>query len=269
MPLLEFLSNNIFSPLGMKSVINIDQNRLTETDATGYARYALGPLRPAVKEGKGWLFAAGELAMPAEDLAKWDISIIEQRLLKPASYRQFGSDTVLKNGLGTQYGLGVDVIKEQGHRALAHGGEVSGFTSENMVFPDDGAAVVVFTNQDSIDASGSIAQKIVPLLFPQADPTKEEGQARAIFERLQEGKIDRSLFTENCNAYFSEEALRDFAAGLQKLGKPHSFVQKSRSDRGGMTFRMFAVTFPSVSLDVWERVMPDGKIEQFQVLPRD
>ena len=43
--LLQFLSEHIFAPLGMKSVMNIDQDRLTETDATGYLRYALGPLQ--------------------------------------------------------------------------------------------------------------------------------------------------------------------------------------------------------------------------------
>ena len=42
----------------------------------------LGPLRLAPKEGKGWLFAAGELAMPAADLARWDISIMDQKLLE-------------------------------------------------------------------------------------------------------------------------------------------------------------------------------------------
>ncbi len=111
-PILQFLSQRIFTPLGMKSVMNIDQERLTETDATGYLRYAIGPLRPAPKEGEGWLFAAGELAMPAEDLAKWDISIINQSLLKPASYAEMERETVLKNGLGTHYGLGVGVRNE-------------------------------------------------------------------------------------------------------------------------------------------------------------
>src|SRR5205823_1138603 len=78
-PLLQFLSEKVFVPLQMKSVANIDQERLPETDPTGYLRYALGPLRPAPKVGKGWLFAAGELAMLAQDLAKWDISIIDQQ----------------------------------------------------------------------------------------------------------------------------------------------------------------------------------------------
>jgi len=145
-PLLEFLSKHIFEPLEMKSVMNIDQQRLTETDATGYTRYGLGPLRVAPKEGKGWLFAAGELAMPAEDLAKWDISIINQKLLKPASYREFETSIVLKNGVATNYGLGISVRRDFSRRTLEHGGEVSGFTSANYVFPDDRAALVVLTN---------------------------------------------------------------------------------------------------------------------------
>src|SRR2546421_5258544 len=76
MPLLQFLQQKVFTPLGMTSVLNIDQEKLTESDPVGYLRYALGPSRVAPKEGKGWLFAAGELAMTAQDLAKWDISII-------------------------------------------------------------------------------------------------------------------------------------------------------------------------------------------------
>ena len=52
-PLLQFLSERIFAPLGMKSVINIDQERLTETDATGYLRYAHRSAAAAPKEGKG------------------------------------------------------------------------------------------------------------------------------------------------------------------------------------------------------------------------
>src|SRR2546428_3879216 len=86
MPLLQFLSEKVFTPLQMKSVANIDQEKLGESDLTGYLRYALGPLRPAPKVGKGWLFAAGELAMLAQDLAKWDISIIDQKVMKPSSY---------------------------------------------------------------------------------------------------------------------------------------------------------------------------------------
>src|SRR5262245_608246 len=155
MPLLEFLKQRVFTPLGMTSVANIDQEKLTESDPVGYLRYALGPLRPAPKEGKGWLFAAGELAMRAQDLAKWDMSIMDQKLLKPASYHELGTDVELKNGVATQYGLGVGVNSQQGRRSLSHGGEVSGFTAQNTVFPDDRVAIVVLTNQDAASAAGA------------------------------------------------------------------------------------------------------------------
>ena len=224
MPLLQFLSQKVFTPLGMKSVMNIDQEKLGETDPTGYLRYALGPLRPAPKEGKGWLFAAGELAMPAQDLAKWDISIIDQKVLKPSSYRELGTDTLLKNGLSTHYGLGVDVSSQAGHRALSHGGEVSGFTAQNVVFPDEKVAVVVLTNQDAAGAAGQIAQGIAPLLLATDDPATPQKleQAKKIFDGLQHGTIDRTLFTDNANAYFSEEALKDFASGAIDTGSGRS-----------------------------------------------
>jgi CubicO group peptidase (beta-lactamase class C family) len=264
-PLLQFLSERIFAPLGMKSVMNIDQSRLAETDATGYLRYAIGPPRLAPKEGKGWLFAAGELAMPAEDLAKWDISMINRSVLQPASYAQMEKEVVLGNGLGTRYGLGVEVRQEFGQRAIEHGGEVSGFTAHSMVFPEARMAVVVLVNEDSVEASGDIARKIAALLFREADAGKQESQSREIFAALQQGKINRALFTENCNSYFSEQALQDFASSLGPLGSPTEFRQTYKQDRGGMTFRLFEVRFPQKTVEVWERIMPDGKIEQYQV----
>jgi D-alanyl-D-alanine carboxypeptidase len=267
MPLLQFLQQKVFTPLGMTTVMDIDQSRLGDTDPIGYMRYALGPLRPAPKEGKGWLFAAGELAMPAQELAKWDISVMDQKLLKPASYREFGTDVSLKNGLATQYGLGVSVNSQGSHRALSHGGEVSGFTAQNIIFPDDRAAVVVLTNQDAASAAGPIAGGIAQILFSTSDPATpvKLEQAKKIFADLQQGKIDRSLFTENANAYFSEQALQDFAAGLGPLGTPQSFTQASQGLRGGMTLRVYIVRFPQKVLRAWTYEMPDGKLEQYQI----
>jgi CubicO group peptidase (beta-lactamase class C family) len=270
-PLLTFLQQKVFQPLAMASVLNTDQDRLGDADPAGYLRYAIGPPRPAPKEGKGWLFAAGELAMTAEDLAKWDISIIDEKLLKPASYREFETDVLLKNGLGTNYGLGVGISGQGGHRALSHGGEVSGFTSENIVYPDERVAVVVLTNQDAVDASGSIAHAIAPLLLSTNDAATPQklAQARKIFAGLQQGTIDRSLFTDNANFYFNSQALQDFAASLGPLGTPEEFTQIRQSLRGGMIMRMYRVKFSKQTLQAWTYELPNGQLEQFQVAPQD
>jgi len=271
MPLFQFLQEKVFAPLDMKSVADIDGAKLGDTDATGYMCYALGPPRLAPKEGKGWLFAAGELAMPAEDLAKWDISLINQKLLNPSSYLALETEVLLKNGLGTHYGLGLDVNSEFGHRAISHGGEVSGFTAENMVFPDDRAAVVVLTNLDAAQASGAITRAIAPLLLASDDPATAEklAQARKIFEGLQHGTMDRSLFTSNANFYFDDQALKDFSSSLGPLGSPEEFVQTRQSLRGGMQLRVYSVKFPKLTLRVWTYEMPDGKLEQYQLAAQD
>jgi D-alanyl-D-alanine carboxypeptidase len=266
MSLMKFLQARVFVPLDMKSVYNSDEARLTSTDATGYFRHALGPLRPASKEGRGWLYAMGELAMPAYDLALWDISLIHRSLMSSASYRQMFEEMKLKDGGSTHYALGVEVSREGGHLVLEHSGEVSGFVSDNIVYADDGAAVAVLTNQDAVSAAGSIARQVGRLLGP-PDATKDEARAAAIFANLQQGKIDRTLFTSNCNAYFSQEALDDFASSLQPLGTPDSFRQLRTALRGGMTFRAFRIVFAEQQLTLTTYEMPDGRFEQYLVMP--
>jgi D-alanyl-D-alanine carboxypeptidase len=267
MPFFEFLRKRILVPLGMQSVVNIDLGRLPQSDPTGYMRFALGPVRPAPKEGKGWLFAAGELAMTPADLAKWDISLMNQTLLTPASYRALETEVLLKNGTATGYGLGVDVGMEGGHRVISHGGEVSGFTASNTVYPDDQAAVIVLTNQDASAAAGAIARGIGALLFTTTDTNAapREVQARGIFVGLQHGTIDRSLFSPNGNAYFSDQAVADFASSLGPLGAPRAFSQVAHQLRGGMVLRVYRATFTDRALRVWTFELPDGTLEQYQV----
>ena len=232
-------------------------------------RDGVGPLRPAASTGPGWIDGAGELAMTASDLAKWDIAMIEQTVLKPESWRAMQATVLLRNGVSANYGLGVDVSMTGGHRTIEHSGEVAGFTAENIVYPDDSAAVVVLTNQDAAPASGLIAMAIARTLFTteDADAQNRTARARAIFDGLQHGTIARSLLTADASAYFSPQALTDFQSTLGPLGAPASFVQTGQHERGGMLERIYRVTFAGRALRVWTYEMPDGKLEQYQLAP--
>jgi D-alanyl-D-alanine carboxypeptidase len=253
----------------MKSVINTDQSSLAGSDSVGYFRYAAGPPHPETKEGNGWLSAAGELSMTVEDLLKWDISVINQSVLKPESYQQMESEVRLKNGVGTRYALGLDVYNLSGHWMLEHSGEVSGFTAANMVFPDDRTAIAVLTNQMAADASGTIGQQIFNLLLASntANNDSATAQARRILEGLQKGTLDRSLFTEDANQFFSERALNDYRSSLGPLGPPQSFRPGGKSLRGGMTFRSYTAQFPQSTFTITTFEQPDGKLEQYLVIP--
>jgi CubicO group peptidase (beta-lactamase class C family) len=267
MPLMEMLRRRVFAPLHMNSVTDSDRAALGGDDAMRYLRYALGPLRPAPKEGAGWMFAAGELAMTAEDLARWDVSVIDRTLLKPSSYRVMQNEVELENGVGSHYGLGVSIATTDGRRVVSHSGEVSGFTANNIIYPDDRAAVVVLTNLDATSASEQIATKVGSLLFATTDSGSAAALARVqkIFTGLQHGTIERPLFTSNANAYFSDQAISDFASSLGPLGAPREFVQSAQSLRGGMTLRRYRIVFPNKTLRLTTFAMPDGTLEQYQL----
>ena len=129
--------------------------------------------------------------------------------------------------------------------------------------------MLVLTNQDAAPASTLIAQNIGRTLFSTEDASTQSrtARARAIFEGLQNGTIDRSQLTPDANAYFSAQALQDFQSTLSPLGAPTVFVQMTQRERGGMLERIYRVVAGGRTLRVWTYEMPDGKLEQYQLAP--
>ena len=297
--LFAFLQKRVFAPLKMQSVMNQDFRRLADTDAEGYYRHALGPLRPAPKEGFGWMFAAGELAMTAHDLAVWDIALMnnDPRILSAKGWHDLEEEVKLKDGKGTNYALGVQVAMMRGQRAIYHSGEVSGFVALNVVLPDLHDAICVLTNLDASGGAGAVFHGVAPITFAELKPPAAPAtpapaaaatpapakpaepaadaktvatteQARQVFIALQAGKIDRTLFTELTNNYFTQQALDDYAQSLGPLGAPTSFEEERSTLRGGMTFHDYKAKFANgKAVSVTTYIEPDGKIEQYLVDP--
>jgi D-alanyl-D-alanine carboxypeptidase len=267
-PLMEFLRTRIFSRLGMESVYDLDHQPLTSADAAGYIRYAIGPLHPIIPEASGWLFAAGELAMTAGDLALWDAGLINASVLSHRSFEEMITPVRLKNGAPTSYALGIGVSDSNGHLRLSHGGAVSGFTSQNTIWPDLKLAVVVLSNKDGSTAPGRITRGLETLLLaPAQDPdaAKLLEQAKTILASLQEGRLDHSLFTANGNSYFTAAVINDYSASLNPLGRPKSFELLRSGLRGGFTERSYRIVFPEKTVNLVVRAAMDGRLEQYQI----
>jgi len=206
--------------------------------------------------------------MTAHDLALWDVSLMNQTVLSSESYRQMFTEVKLKDGVGTNYGLGVQVLERGGHRVIEHSGEVAGFVSDNEVLIDNGDAVAVLTNQIAASAASSIAHAVAPMLIGgQLSLSPEEQKAYEIYRGLQEGKLDRKLLSPNLNAYFSAQAIEDFKNSLEPLGEPTAFKLMRSEERGGMTFRIFTVTYPDRRLELTTYTYPNGMLEQYLVAP--
>ena len=263
--LFDFLGEHIFRPLGMKSAWNSDAKELPPADASPYMRNALGPLRPVPNGGEGWMFAAGELAMTAHDVALWDISLMQRTILKPESYNQMFTEVKLKDGKGTHYGLGVEIVTRDGHHSIEHSGEVNGFVSDNEVLIDDGIAVTVLTNH--MAGGAEEITRLAAATVAGVKHTPSEDQAIAIYKGLQQGHIDRNLLAPNLSAYFDAQCLADYRDSLGPLGDSLTFRQVGEQLRGGMTFRVFRIQYPTQQLTLTTYTYPDGKLEQYLVEP--
>jgi CubicO group peptidase (beta-lactamase class C family) len=272
-PFWQFLSSRVLEPLHLTHTLNLDTDH-DKVEVTGYARNALGPLRPARIEAPGWYFADGEMAMPVGDLLTWDISLMNRSLLSASSYDAMETEMKLKNGRGIGYGLGVAVGYRNGHRAVTHSGEVGGFVAQNFVFPDDKIAIAVLTNQEASSAAGEVARALTQILLPppanatgdSATVARATARARQVLASLQKGVIDRSLFTANANFYFDDTALGDFKNSLGPLGAIKSLQETGAGLRGGMTYRGYAVEFANgTRVSVSTYTTSDGKLEQFLV----
>lgn len=263
--LLAFLQQHFFEPLGMSSAGDCEVHNAE--DATAYTRYALGPPRQVGREATGWYFAAGELCMTAQDLAKWDVNFLQKRILSAKSYEEFTREVRLKDGKPTHYALGLSVGEFHGTPLISHSGEVSGFLAANSVLPAKNAGVVVLSNEDGVNLIGPLSQMIRALLVdpPNATAEKQDAQVRSILEGLQQGQIDRSLFTANADSYFSNTALNDYRNSLAPLGRLQLLTRQAEDQRGGMTFLAYRAHFEKNTVTVSIYLTPGGKFEQFLV----
>jgi CubicO group peptidase (beta-lactamase class C family) len=270
-PFARFVTEQILDPLGMKHSA-FEPGPELKGRARGYTSFALGPLEPAVPEATGWLHAAGGLWASAPDLARWDIALMEQRILKPASYRFMTTPRTLKSGDTTAYGCGLNVRQVDGETVLTHGGAVSGFLSLNALVPRTKSAAVLLTNTEHLPAD-ALHGTILRLLLedqnkqgrphvPKVNGPPPSEAALAFFHQMQAGKVDRSKLGEEFALFLTDERLRAAAPRLEALGEPDKVEVERVYERGGMEVAAIRFSFKTIELGGLLYRTPDGKIQQ-------
>jgi D-alanyl-D-alanine carboxypeptidase len=270
-PMGQLLQRRILGPLGMKHSM-FEPNSDTAGLAHGYTSFALGPAEPAPQEADGWLHAAGGLWSSVTDLARWDLALMEGKVLKPESYRLLTTRRKLQNGKTKDYGCGMGVIDRDGETILTHSGAVSGFLAFNALIPRTKSAVILLTNSEHLDPA-SLHRTILTLLLkdqtdkeapeiPKVSGPSAKETALDFFHQMQAGKVDRSKLGEEFSVYLSDERLRSSAPRLKALGEPDKIEVERRAERGGMEVTALRFTFKNAVLKALLYRTPDGKIQQ-------
>jgi D-alanyl-D-alanine carboxypeptidase len=166
----DFMKERIFRPLGMESSRVISEEEIIPHRAAGYR------LKDGALKNQEWVApsvnttADGSLYLTAEDMAKWDEALEEEKLIGHDAYAEMWNPAKLNDGGSAPYGFGWGISRTRsGHRLLEHGGAWQGFASYIARYPDDHLSVAVFCNRAGASAR-YIAQRVVSFFIPELAP---------------------------------------------------------------------------------------------------
>lgn len=151
----EFVTANLFKPLGMADSGYDSHAAVLPRRASGYSPSPKGPVNAdyidmTIPQGAGALYST------TRDLLKWQRGLYGGKLLKPASLAAFR--TPFKDG----YALGVGVQSGGGDTTIEHGGGIEGFNTSLAYDPDRKITVVVLGNLNG-PTPGKLSKSLMTL----------------------------------------------------------------------------------------------------------
>ena len=256
----EFLQTRIFDPLKMNLTANRDPQFIIKNRATGYewenGRFV----------GRDYnltdLFSAGAIVSTISDMAKWDIALRDETLLKNESKAQIWKAFTLNDGKENPYGFGWNVGEFRGQKLLSHGGQTAGFAANISRYTDAGLDVVVLTNLGTQGLGSLIARGIAKIYIPeisiksmraQPEPNAKISQiiSTVVRERF-ENKLNPDLMTAELIKSLSSDRAQAENRRIASFGnsqksrfcrRRNRFGRENLSLQGGNNETSFSVAF--------------------------
>jgi len=107
----------------------------------------------------------------------------------------------------------------------------------------------------------SVPASPAPTAAPTADPAHVQELALDVFHQLQNGNLDRSLFTDAASTALTDDMVRTLGQQLGAVGEPSVSFLSVRSADGGITVYTYLLRTPgSGNLDYVIALDSNGKI---------
>lgn len=288
-PLGKLLKDRIFTPLGMSNTY-FEPDPRGPSMAQGYTSFALGPLTLAAPEGRGWTGPAGGIYSTAEDIAKWDLALMNGQVFKPATWRIVITPRLLNDSANSGYGGGHFIGARRGWMYLQHGGAVSGFLSNNLLLPAQKSAFVTLAASERGPVIGQLRAPVGALFYadsatgqnnfapppgsssvspvPTIKGPPAAEMATTLFKAFQAGVVDRKQLTDEHNFFLTDAKLREAAARLAPLGEPTKTEVVDLGERGGMEVSVTSFTFGEKVITALMYRRTDGIVDEYLLIGR-
>jgi D-alanyl-D-alanine carboxypeptidase len=275
----EFLEGRIFQPVGMTHTRTNDLHAIIPNRAQGYT-WNGQELRIGEYVSPSQPFSAGMLVSSVNDLLKWDAALDSETLLNKSTLAHMWTPSPLSKRAETEYGLGWEIGKVNGHRVVSHSGGIPGFRADISRFVDDKLTVIVLANSDQGGNAGALARGIASRIEPtlkkkpekpiaDTDPKTSE-RLKNLFVEIMKGEVDPELFTE--------DARKDLIPRLQRAGKEGRFspcgalktfgLLERNETEAGINLR-YRTAFENMTAETTFALQKNGKIANIDFRPSE
>jgi CubicO group peptidase (beta-lactamase class C family) len=267
MPLADYERAHIFAPAGLTETGFIEDG----TTARGYMN---SDGTPAAEYSPTWFYGAGDIVSTAGDVARFDIALLDGKLVQPQTLALMRSSNVDASELapGARYGLGLMEITRGSLAAFGHHGGVPGFAADNEILPDRHLAIVTLTDAFTF-GTGFVNQSVVLALLPGAlpvpapetaqlteDPVVTE-RLRTLLTTIAAGTLDATTLTSTMRTALKPNVLAQITNYYAALGALQSLKLHSRRTVGVYAVYEYGATFAGgKKLDITASFDPDGKV---------
>jgi CubicO group peptidase (beta-lactamase class C family) len=143
-PFAQFLRARIFRPLGMNHTVAHEEGISNVAHrAFGYSEVD-GAWQRTDQSQTSAVLGDGGIYSSLEDLAKWDASLYDERLLTSSSLRMAFTPSTHTDDPSIEYGFGWRITGE----TLWHSGETLGFRNVIVRYPQRRLTVIMLTNRN-------------------------------------------------------------------------------------------------------------------------
>ncbi len=162
----DFMSQNVFGPAGMEHTQVDNRYTIIPFRTRFYEKSKSGDVQNADFLDSSYKIPGGGWLSSAEDMAKFEIAILSDKLIKRATRDLMWTPLKPSDGSKDGYGLGWGASDEGGIAVVSHTGGQQGTSTAFLMAPAQQDGVVVLTNMEDVPARDLAVEILKVLVNP-------------------------------------------------------------------------------------------------------
>jgi serine beta-lactamase-like protein LACTB len=165
---VDFVKENVFEPAGMEETQADNFFVVIQHRTRWYHKDKAGVVQNAGVLDSSYKIPGGGLISSADDMARFEIAIMANKLLKPGTRDMMWTPQKVADGSQTGYALGWSTQKKYGLALVEHTGGQQGTSTSIILVPERRVGIVVLANMDGVD-SAALSTEILKIILDLKD----------------------------------------------------------------------------------------------------